>query len=75
MIKVDSNILKTLCCCATNSKIEKQLAAVIIKNGKMVSKPCCNIQRSTCRRNTFGSLHAEANALLNYYGKKNILKK
>ena len=54
---------------ASKSAIDHQLAAVIVKGGKMVTKPCCNSQRNTCRGNYIGSLHAEARAILTYYGK------
>jgi hypothetical protein len=63
------NITNILCNEAKNSLIDQQLAAVIIKGKKMVGKPCCNIQRNTCRRVQFGSLHAEAHALVNYFGR------
>lgn len=54
---------------ASKSLIDQQLAAVIVKCGKMVTKPCCNSPRNTCRGDCVGSLHAEAHAILSYYGK------
>ena len=65
----ESNIINNLRLEAINSIINQQLAAAIIKGKRMVTKPCCNISRSTCRGNWCGSLHAEANAIINYYGK------
>lgn len=63
------NLLSKLCAEATNSIIGQQLAAGILKSGKLITKPCCNIPRNICRGATIGSLHAEANAILNYFGK------
>jgi hypothetical protein len=63
------HILDILCNEAKNSVIQQQLAAVIIKGKKMVSKPCCNSQRNTCRGVAMGSLHAEARAIVNYFGR------
>lgn len=65
----ESNIINNLRIEATNSIIDQQLAAAIIKGKKMVTKPCCNTTRGICRGNYVGSLHAEANAIINYYGK------
>ena len=65
----NSNIINTLRIEANNSYIDHQLAATIIKGKKMVSKPFCNTSRGMCRRNHVGSLHAEANVIINYYGR------
>lgn len=54
---------------ATNSNIEQKLAAVIVKGTKMISIPCCNSQRNTYKGMCRGSLHAEAHAMITYYGK------
>jgi deoxycytidylate deaminase len=62
---------------ALNSNISNKLAAGILKGKKLVSKVCCNINRNLCRGVVCGSLHAEANALLTYFGKSlqfNVLK-
>jgi len=55
---------------ALQSNMSNQLSAVIIIKKKIITKPCCNINRNYCRGNVCGSIHAEANALLNYYGRK-----
>lgn len=65
----DSNIINNLRLEASKSIIDQQLSAVIIKGKRMITKPCCNTSRSICRGNCIGSLHAEANAIFNYYGK------
>jgi len=54
---------------ATKSKIEQKLAAVIVKGARMISLPCCNSQRNTYKGMYMGSLHAEAHAMITYYGK------
>ena len=65
----NSNILNSLRTEANKSLIDQQLAAAIIKGKKLISKPCCNTTRSTCRGNSVGSLHAEANAIINHFGR------
>jgi deoxycytidylate deaminase len=65
----NSNILNTLRTEANKSLIDQQLAAAIIKGKRLITKPCCNTTRSTCRGNCIGSLHAEANAIINYFGR------
>lgn len=54
---------------AQNSGINYKLAAGVLKGQKLVSKVCCNTNRNFCRGFECGSLHAEAHALLNYFGK------
>ena len=54
---------------AKKSQITQQLAAAITKGNKIVSKPYCNSMRNTCKGASFGSLHAEARAIINYYGR------
>ena len=54
---------------AQTSNINCKLAAGILKGQKLVSKICCNTNRNFCRGNECGSLHAEAHALLNYFGR------
>jgi len=55
------------------SIIHHQLAAIIFKGNKILSKPCCNLPKSTSKNIAdgiiYGSIHAEAHAILNYYGK------
>lgn len=65
----NENILNFLRNKANKSLIDQQLAAAIIKGKKMISKPCCNTTRSICRGNHIGSLHAEANAIMTFYGR------
>lgn len=54
---------------ASKSTIKCQLAAAIMKGTKILSKPCSNISRNMCRGHAGGSLHAEAHAILDYFGK------
>lgn len=70
MFNSKSSLISILCTEASKSHmVDSQLAAVILKSGKMISKPCCNTRRSSCRGASFGSLHAEAHTILNYFGK------
>lgn len=54
---------------ALQSNMYHQLAACVIIERKLMTEPCCNINRNYCRGNICGSIHAELNALLHYYGK------
>lgn len=54
---------------AQKSDICYQLAAGVLCDKRLVTKPCCNVTRNFCRGNFCESVHAEANALLNFYGK------
>lgn len=63
------NILCRLQAEAQNSLLEHQMAAAILKGNKIINKPCCNLNRNTCRGSQIASLHAEARVILNYYGK------
>ena len=54
---------------AYESDVCYNLAAGIVLNNKLLSKPCCNSNRSYFRRAYCNSLHAEAHAILNFYGK------
>jgi deoxycytidylate deaminase len=69
------NILDKLYLQASRSLIEHQLSAVILKGTRMISKPLCNTERNTFRGNSCGSLHAEANAIVNYFGNSLIFTK
>ncbi len=63
------NILNRLFNEAKNSCMEFQMAAAIIKGNKIINTPCCNLNRNSCRGALLTSLHAEARAILNYFGK------
>jgi deoxycytidylate deaminase len=54
---------------ASKSQIKCQLAAALIKGQKLLSKPCSNALRNVCRGFACGSLHAEAHAILDYFGR------
>lgn len=69
MSQSKNTLINQLCTEARKSLIEQQLAATILRSSKMVMKPCCNTPKIACRGLTIGSLHAEARALLNYFGK------
>jgi deoxycytidylate deaminase len=64
------NIIPTLIEVASTSTIKNQLAAVLIKGRKMISRPSSNTSRNSCRGQTCGSLHAEAHAILDVYGQE-----
>jgi deoxycytidylate deaminase len=68
-MKSKLNILNRLFDEAKNSCMEFQMAAAIIKGNKIINNPCCNLNRNMCRGALITSLHAEARAILNYYGK------
>jgi hypothetical protein len=69
MISNKNNILNNLWNEAILSTFEHKLSAVLIKGNRMVTKPCCNSQRNTIDKSIrLGSLHAEAHAIMCYYG-------
>jgi hypothetical protein len=57
---------------ALDSNIQIKLSACLIKGKKMICKPCSNLDRSWYRGINYGSLHAEAHAIMVHYG-KNLL--
>lgn len=63
------NILNRLHEEASKSLLEHQMAAAILKGNKIINKPCCNLNRNSCRGSQIASLHAEARVILNHYGK------
>ncbi len=64
-----NTLLNILCTEAQKSLIDQQLAAAVTKGSKMLSRPCCNSPQNSCRGANFGSLHAEARAIVNYFGR------
>jgi hypothetical protein len=54
---------------AQKSLINQQLAAAVTKGNKIISRPFCNSMQNTCRGAHCGSLHAEARAIVNYFGR------
>jgi hypothetical protein len=62
------NLIPRLINEASNSNIGMKLAAVIIKGKNPISNIYINTQKNTCCGKNCGSLHAEANAIINYYG-------
>ena len=69
MSKFKNTLLNILRTEAQKSLIDQQLAAAITRGSKMVSKPWCNSPQNTCRGSCCGSLHAEARAIINYFGR------
>ena len=66
---LNSNLINILTTTAEKSAILHQVAAAVLKSGKIMGKPCCNTVRNTCRGLCVGSLHAEAHAMLSFFGK------
>ena len=62
-------------CEAMKSNIHCKLAACIIKNKKLINKPCCNSERNIYHGINYGSIHAEARAILLYFGKNLVYDK
>lgn len=69
MSKFKNSFINILCTEAKKSIIGQQLSSVIMHGTKMVCKPCCNTPQNTCRGSFCGSLHAEAHAIVNYFGR------
>jgi hypothetical protein len=67
--KMFNKFYSLFCQEAQSSNINCKLAAGVLKGQKLVSKVCCNTNRNFYRGIVCGSLHAEAHALLNYFGR------
>jgi deoxycytidylate deaminase len=68
-MNIDKSIIDQLYNIASKSSIEHKLAAVIIKGNKIISKPSNNTPFIMIKNINTGSLHAEVNAIIKYFGK------
>jgi tRNA(Arg) A34 adenosine deaminase TadA len=68
-MNIDKSIIDQLYNIALKSNIEHKLAAVIIKGNKIISKPSNNTSFIMIKNINTGSLHAEVNAIIKYFGK------
>ena len=66
---VNSTLISNLYEQADKSTLQQHLAAAVIQGNKQLSDSVCNADRNLCRGHYIPSLHAEARALLSYYGK------
>jgi hypothetical protein len=64
-----NSLLPRLISKASTSTINMQLCAAIIKGKMPVSNICVNTEKSMNCGQMCGSLHAEAHAIMDYYGK------
>ena len=69
MSKFKNSFINILCTEAQKSLIDQQLAAAVTRGSRMVSRPSCNSPQNTYRGLCYGSLHAEARAIVNYFGR------
>ena len=69
MPNINPTLINNLHDIANQSTLQQHLAAAVIQNNKPVTNSLCNADRNYSRRQTVPSLHAEARALLSYYGK------
>ena len=63
-----NTIIGTLIGTASTSEINQQLGACVAKGKHPLSRSCPNREGTFCGNQMCGSLHAEANALVDYYG-------
>ena len=68
-IPFNNSIINQLYNKALESVIENKLAATILKSNKMITKPYCNSLSTLEKETNMASLHAEAHAIIKYYGK------
>lgn len=68
-MNIDKSIIDQLYNIALKSSIEHKLAAVVIKGNKILSKPSNNTPFIMIKNINTGSLHAEVNAIVKYFGK------
>ncbi len=69
MPHINSTLISNLHDIANQSTLQQHLAAAVIQSNKPVSNSLCNADRNYSRRHAVPSLHAEARAILSYYGK------
>ena len=69
MPNINSSLISNLFYQADKSTLQQHLAAAVIQNNKQLSDSVCNADRNLCRKHYTPSLHAEARALLSYYGR------
>jgi deoxycytidylate deaminase len=69
MPNINSTLISNLFEQAEHSTLQQHLAAAVVQNNKKLSDSVCNADRNLCRGHYTPSLHAEARALLAYYGK------
>jgi hypothetical protein len=73
--KLLNRYIDLLKCEALKSNIKIKLAAGILKGKKLICKPCCNTERNYYKGINYGSIHAEAHALIRYFGNKLVFDK
>jgi len=54
---------------AKNNDTDKKLSATLISGNKVMCKPCTNIQKNKLFGCNICTLHAEANAIISYFGR------
>jgi len=64
-----SKFLDSMISVALESPITFKLAAVMLRNTQPVGPILPNTDRMCCRKRVVASMHAEANSLLNHFGK------
>jgi len=69
MPNINPSLLNKMVDQAEGSVLQQRLAAAVIQNNKQLSHSVCNTYRNLCRGHHIPSLHAEARALLSFYGK------
>lgn len=62
-------LIDTMINVAKDSDISFKLSAVLLRNTKPVGPVLPNTDRMCCRGKVISSMHAEANALMNHFGK------
>jgi len=69
MPNINSPLINNLFNQAEQSTLQHHLAAAVVQNNKKLSDSVCNADRNLCRGHYTPSLHAEARALLTFYGR------
>ena len=68
-LSFNNSIINLLYNKALESIIDHQLAAGILKSNKMISNAYCNLPSNALKINNTASLHAEAHAIIKYFGR------
>jgi hypothetical protein len=67
--KMSERLVNDMIEVAKTSSITHKLSATLIRGSKRIGNIYCNSDRMCCRGKVFPSMHAEANTILNFFGK------
>ena len=67
--KMSASLINEMIEVAKTSSITHKLSATMLRGSKRIGNIYCNSNRTYCRGKVCPSMHAEANTILNFFGK------